>query len=74
MEVSVIQLSSGAKVRSITADEGKLLYLAYELEELGDEAHGAPNAIVPLEIDHESLYIEKEIDIFKNDESELIEK
>lgn len=67
MEVNVIQLNSGAKVRSITADEGKLLFLAYELEELGDEAHGAPNAIVPLEIDHESLYVEKEIDILNND-------
>lgn len=67
MEISVIQLSSGAKVRNITADEGKLLYLAYELEELGEEAHGAPNAILPLEIDYESLYIEKEIDILNND-------
>ena len=67
MEINVIQLSSGAKVRSITADEGKLLYLAYEIEELGDEAHGAPNAIVPLDIDYESLYIEKEIDILNND-------
>jgi len=67
MEVNVIQLSSGAKVRNITADEGKLLFLAYELEELGEEAHGAPNAILPLEIDYESLYIEKEIDILNND-------
>ena len=67
MEVNVIQLKSGAKVRSITADEGKLLFLAYELEELGDEAHGSPNAILPLEIDYESLYIEKEIDILNND-------
>ena len=67
MEISVIQLNSGAKVRNITADEGKLLYLAYELEELGEEAHGAPNAILPLEIDYESLYIEKEIDILNND-------
>ena len=67
MEVSVIQLSRETKERSITADEGKLLFLAYEIEELGDEAHGAPNAIVPLEIDYESLYIEKEIDILNND-------
>ena len=67
MEINVIQLNSGAKVRSITADEGKLLYLAYELEELGEEAHGAPNAILPLEIDYESLYVEKEIDILNND-------
>ena len=66
MEVNVIQLNSGAKVRNITADEGKLLFLAYELEELGEEAHGAPNAILPLEIDYESLYIEKEIDILNN--------
>ena len=67
MEINVIQLSSGAKVRNITADEGKLLYLAYEIEELGDEAHGAPNAILPLDIEYEGLYIEKEIDILNND-------
>ena len=67
MEINVIQLNSGAKVRSITADEGRLLYLAYEIEELGEEAHGAPNAILPLDIDYESLYIEKEIDILNND-------
>ena len=66
MEVNVIQLSSGAKVRSITADEGKLLFLAYEIEELGTKAR-RPNAIVPLEIDYENLYIEKEIDILNND-------
>ena len=67
MEINVIQLNSGAKVRNITADEGKLLYLAYEIEELGDEAHGAPNAILPLDIEYEGLYIEKEIDILNND-------
>lgn len=31
----------------LIADEGKLLYLSYELEEFGKEAMGVPNISVP---------------------------
>ena len=42
----------------VIADEGKLLYLSYELEELGKEAMGVPNICVPANFDLNNI-IEK---------------
>ena len=38
MVAQIIQLDEGKDARQLVADEGKLLFLAYELEELGIEA------------------------------------
>ena len=47
--------------RQLTADEGKLLYSIAEINELGENAEGFPNIIIPLDWDYEQIYIEKEI-------------
>ena len=47
--------------RKLTADEGKLLYSIAEINELGENAEGFPNIIIPLDWDYEQIYIEKEI-------------
>ena len=60
METAIKQLKN-SQVRSLTADKGKLLYTIYELEEFGDEAQGVPNVIIPMCLDYEKIYIEKEI-------------
>ena len=57
----IIQLDEGKEARQLIADEGKLLFLAYELEELGGEAQGVSNVIVPMCWDYEQIYIEKSI-------------
>ena len=57
----IIQLDEGKEARQLIADEGKLLFLAYELEELGNDAQGVSNVIIPMCWDYEQIYIEKEI-------------
>ena len=57
----IIQLDEGKEARQLVADEGKLLFLAYELEELGSDAQGVSNVIIPMCWDYEQIYIEKEI-------------
>ena len=57
----IIQLAEGKEARQLVADEGKLLFLAYELDELGSDAQGASNVIVPMSWDYEHIYIEKSI-------------
>jgi hypothetical protein len=57
----IIQLDEGKEVRQLIADEGKLLFLSYEIEELGDEAQGVSNVIIPMCWDYEQIYIEKSI-------------
>ena len=42
----------------LIADEGKLLYLTYEIEELGVDAIGIPNICVPANFDLNNI-IEK---------------
>lgn len=61
MVVKIIQLDEGKEARQLIADEGKLLFLSYEIEELGDEAQGVSNVIVPMCWDYEQIYIEKSI-------------
>ena len=61
MVAQIIQLGEGKEARQLIADEGKLLFLAYELEELGIEAQGVSNVIIPMCWDYEQIYIEKEI-------------
>jgi hypothetical protein len=61
MVVKIIQLDEGKGARQLIADEGKLLFLTYELDELGDEAQGVSNVIVPMCWDYEQIYIEKSI-------------
>ena len=57
----IIQLDEGKEARQLVADEGKLLFLAYELDELGSEAQGVSNVIIPMCWDYEQIYVEKEI-------------
>lgn len=61
MVTKILQLGEGKEARELTADEGKLLFLAYEIEELGDDAQGVSNVIIPMCRDYEQIYIEKEI-------------
>ena len=61
MEVSVIQIDNDKEVRQLIADEGKLLFLNYELEELGEEAKGVPEVLIPMDWDYEHIYIEQSI-------------
>jgi hypothetical protein len=61
MVVKIIQLDEGKEARQLIADEGKLLFLAYELEDLGNEAQGVSNVIVPMCWDYDQIYIEKSI-------------
>ena len=61
MVIKIIQLGEGKEARQLIADEGKLLFLAYELEELGSDAQGVSNVIIPMAWDHEHIYIEKSI-------------
>ena len=61
MVTKVIQLDEGKEARELIADEGKLLFLAYELEELGSDAQGVSNVIIPMCRDYEQIYIEKSI-------------
>jgi hypothetical protein len=67
MVIQIIQLGEGKEARQLVADEGKLLFLAYEIEELGEDAQGFSNVIIPMCRDYEQIYIEKEIDILNND-------
>ena len=59
--VKIIQLDEGKEARQLVSDEGKLLFLAYELEELGNDAQGVSNVIIPMCWDYEQIYIEKSI-------------
>ena len=61
MVTKTIQLDEGKEARQLTADEGKLLFLAYEIDELGSNAQGVSNVIVPMSWDYEHIYIEKSI-------------
>ena len=61
MVTKTIQLDEGKEARQLVADEGKLLFLAYEIDELGNEAQGVSNVIIPMCWDYEHIYIEKSI-------------
>ena len=61
MVIKIIQLNEGKEARQLVADEGKLLFLAYEIEELGSDAQGVSNVIIPMCWDYEHIYIEKSI-------------
>ncbi len=61
MVTQIIQLDEGKEARQLVADEGKLLFLSYELEELGSDAQGVSNVIIPMCWDYERIYIEKSI-------------
>ena len=61
--VKIIQLDEGKEARQLIADEGKLLFLAYEIDELGSDAQGVSNVIIPMCWDYEKIYIEKSINL-----------
>ena len=61
MVAQIIQLGEGKEARQLVADEGKLLFLAYELDELGSDAQGVSNVIIPMCWDYEQIYVEKSI-------------
>ena len=58
MVAQIIQLNEGKEARQLVADEGKLLFLAYELDELGNDAQGVSNVIIPMCWDYELIYTE----------------
>ena len=61
MVTRIIKLDEGKEARQLVADEGKLLFLSYEIEELGNDAQGVSNVIIPMCWDYEHIYIEKSI-------------
>ena len=61
MVTKIIQLNEGKEARQLVADEGKLLFLSYEIDELGSDAQGVSNVIIPMSWDYEQIYIEKSI-------------
>ena len=61
MVTKIILLDEGKEAQQLVADEGKLLFLAYELDELGNDAQGVSNVIIPMCWDYEQIYIEKSI-------------
>ena len=61
MVTNKIKIDNDKEVRQLIADEGKLLFLNYELEELGEEAKGVPEVLIPMDWDFEQIYIEKEM-------------
>ena len=61
MVTNIIKIDNDKEVRQLIADDGKLLFLNYELEELGEEAKGVPEVLIPMDWDFENLYVEKEI-------------
>ena len=61
MVTKIIQLDEGKEARQLVADEGKLLFFAYEVEELGSDAQGVSNVIIPMCWDYKQIYIEKSI-------------
>ena len=61
MVTNKIKIDNDKEIRQLIADEGKLLFLNYELEELGEEAKGVPEVLIPMDWDFENLYVEKEI-------------
>ena len=63
MVTKIIQLDEGKEARQLIADEGKLLFLAYELDEFGSDAQGVSNVIIPMCWDYEQIYIEKSINL-----------
>ena len=63
MVINIIQIDNDKEVRQLIADEGKLLFLNYELGELGEEAKGVPEVLIPMDWDYQSLYVEKENEI-----------
>ena len=61
MVTKIIQLDEGKEARQLIADDGKLLFLVYELDEFGSDAQGVSNVIIPMCWDYEQIYIEKSI-------------
>ena len=61
MVIKIIQIDNDKEVRQLIADDGKLLFLNYELEELGEEAKGVSNVLIPMSWDYEQIYIEQSI-------------
>ena len=61
MVTNIIQIDNDKEVRQLIADDGKLLFLNYELEELGEEAKGVPEVLIPMSWDYEHIYIEQSI-------------
>ena len=64
MGTTIIKNEQGEEIcRKLTADEGKLLFSIAEINELGENAEGFPNIIIPLDWNFESMYIEKSIEL-----------
>ena len=61
MVTKFIVLGEDKEARQLIADEGKLLFLSYELEELGSDAQGVSSVIIPMSWDYERIYVEKSI-------------
>ena len=58
MVINELKINKKVVSLELIADEDKLLYLSEELEELGNDAMGAPNIYVPVSFDLNNI-IEK---------------
>ena len=62
MVITIIKNEEGQEIcRKLTAEEGKLIYNKADITEIGENAIGGVELIIPLEWDYERIYVEKEI-------------
>ena len=59
MVTTIIKNDEGQEIcRKLTSDEGKLIYNKSDLAELGENAIGQAEMLIPLEWDVEEIYTE----------------
>ena len=59
MVTIIIKNEEGQDIcRKLTADEGKLIYNKADIAEIGENAIGESELIIPLEYDFENMYTE----------------
>ena len=59
MVTTIITNEEGQAIcRKLTADEGKLIYNKFDIAEIGENAIGEAELIVPIEYDFENMYTE----------------
>ena len=59
MVTTIITNEEGQEIcRKLTAEEGKLIYNKADIAEIGENAIGGVELIIPLEYDFENMYTE----------------
>ena len=60
MVTTIITNEEGQEIcRKLIAEEGKLIYNKADITEIGENAIGGVELIIPLEYDFENMYVEK---------------